>query len=484
MRLQRKAQPFILVRMHASMTWFQQRARGLTRKRHLFPMLVFSVAGALFVSEDTYNKMTATVADGNAFTDSRARSARLLQLLADVKTAEYGYLLTGQPEFVTQFEEARQELPNAQSAVSRFLTDQGPVGKAAAQTMADVTEREVAQVNRSFELVRAGDTAAAVERASLAASRTEIRALRQTLQQQLDQAASLQSVNRAKIYDSLWLGRVVVGLLTLATLATLLMLFMQLRRQIAERREERERLAAEVQCRTDRLTELASYLQSVREDERSRIARELHDELGALLTVSKLEIARARNRASNNAEVLTSLARVTAFLNKGIALKRRIIEDLTPSSLTQLGLTVALETLCADMSVSLALPVNVSMVSLQLRPAAELAVYRFVQEALTNIGKYAKASWVTVRLAAADGHAAVEVQDDGVGFDSCGSHIGRHGLSGMQFRAESLGGLMSVRSAPGEGTTLRIEFPQAPGSHSEPDVMAPATGLVTSPMPS
>jgi signal transduction histidine kinase len=470
--------------MHAPITRLKQLARDWTRQRHLFPMLVFSAAAVLFVSEDTYNKMISIVGGAIASNDSRARSTRLLQLLADVKTAEYGFLLTGQPGFVTQFEEARQKLPDAQSAVTRLLTSQGADGAATARMVVAVTEREIAQVSRSFELARAGDAAAAIDRAAQAASRTDIQALRQTLQQQLDKAAGLQTANQASIYDALWLGRVVVGLLTLTILASLLMLFMQLRRHDAERRDERARLAAEVQCRTDRLTELASHLQSVREDERSRVARELHDELGALLTVSKLEIARARNRASNNADILASLDRVTVALNKGIALKRRIVEDLTPSSLTQLGLTVALETLCADMSVSLAIPVNVSMVSLQLPPAAELAVYRFVQEALTNIGKYAKASCVTLRLAAADGHAAVEVQDDGVGFDSFGSHIGRHGLSGMQFRAESLGGFMSVRSAPGEGTTLRIEFPQAQGSHSEPDAMAPATALVASPMPS
>ena len=470
--------------MHVPLTRLKQLARDWTRKGHLFPLLVFSAAAVLFVSEDTYYKMISTVGGGIAFTDSRVRSARLLQLLADAKTAEYGYLLTGQPEFVTQFEEVRQALPDAQSAMTRFLAGQGAEGAATARMVVAVTERELAQVGRSFDLARAGDAATAIQRASLATSRTEIQALRQTLQQQLDKAASLQSANRATIYDALWLGRVVVGLLTLAILASLLMLFMQLRRQDAERRETRARLAAEVRCRTDQLTELASYFQSVREAERSSVARALHDELGALLTVSKLEITRARNRASLNTEILTSLDRVTAALNKGIALKRRIIEDLTPSTLTQLGLAVALETLCTDMSVSLALPVKVSLVSLQLPPESELAVYRFVQEALTNIGKYAKASRVTVKLAAADGHAAVEVQDDGVGFDSSGSHTGRHGLSGMQFRAVSLGGFMSVRSAPGEGTTLRIEFPQSQGSARKPDAMATARGLVSSPMPS
>ena len=200
----------------------------------------------------------------------------------------------------------------------------------------------------------------------------------------------------------------------------------------------------------------------MREDERSHVARELHDELGAVLTVSKLEIARARNKSDQPGEIGASLDRVTKALDKGIALKRRIIEDLTPSSLTHLGLKIALENLCNDMSVSLAIPVRLSVTSVQLTPQAELAVYRFVQEALTNIGKYAAATQVTVALTSQAGYAAVEVQDDGIGFDALALRAGRHGLSGMQFRAESLGGSMSVVSIPGEGSTLRIGFPEAP----------------------
>ena len=90
-----------------------------------------------------------------------------------------------------------------------------------------------------------------------------------------------------------------------------------------------------------------------------------------------------------------------------------------------------------------------------------LGVHRFVQEALTNTGNYAQATQVKVLLSVAHGHAVVEVHDDGVGFDPQTQRIGYHGLSGMQFRAESMGGSMHNRSAPGEGTNVRIEFPQS-----------------------
>jgi signal transduction histidine kinase len=434
------------------------------RKPLVFPLLVLLAAAVLFVSEETYQGTTSTLRGGIALTDSRIQSARLLQLLTDAETAEFGFLLTRQEAFVSRFEQAQQELPAVQLAVNNFLNAQGSEGAAAARQVAQSSDRKFAQVAHSLALARIGDFSAASEHARDKEALAEVASLRDLLNVQLDRARAMQDVARVSIYDALLAGRVVVGLLTLSTLVGLFMFLRQTRRQNRTRIEERGRLEAEVKSRTERLTELARHFQSVREDERANVARELHDELGALLTVSKLEIARARNKAGGDPVILASLARVIASLDQGIALKRRIIEDLSPSSLTHLGLNIALENVCNDMSASLAIPVQLSMTDLQLSPPAQLAVYRFVQEALTNIGKYARATRVTVKVTSLAGHAAVEVQDNGIGFDSETSRAGRHGLSGMQFRAESLGGTMSVFSTAGKGTTLRIEFPQLPNS--------------------
>jgi signal transduction histidine kinase len=430
------------------------------RKRVVFPLLVLLAAAILFVSEQTYDETTSTLRGGIALTDSRLQAARLLQLLTDTEAVEYGFLLTRQDAFLTRFDQAQKELPGVQVAVADFLTRQGTEGASVARQVAELSDRRFAQVARAIELARAGDLGAATELVSGDKARTDMLELRKLLNAQLTEAAAMQQVARVSIYDALLAGRVVVGLLTLTTLLALFMFLRQLKRQDRARSEEHDRLESEVQSRTARLTELARHFQSVREDERASMARELHDELGALLTVSKLEISRARNKASQHPEILAALTRVIDSLNQGIALKRRIIEDLTPSALTHLGLNIALENLCHDMSVSLAIPVHLSTARFQLSPAAQLAVYRFVQEALTNIGKYARATQVTVTVTSAAGHAAVEVQDDGVGFDLETARAGRHGLSGMQFRAESLGGTMSVFSVAGQGTTLRIEFPQ------------------------
>lgn len=437
------------------------------RHRLVFPALVFLAAAVLMVSEATYDETTSTLRSGIALTDARLQAAHLLQLLTDAEAAEYGFVLTGQNKFLTRFEQAQKELPAVQLAVTDFLLVQGSEGAVAARRASELTDRKFAQVARSLQLARTGDLAGASELGRDAMARAEVAELRDSLTEQLNKAAVMQQVARVSIYDALLASRVAVGSLTLISLVSLFLFLLQIRRQERDRSEERGRLELEVQLRTARLTELAKYFQSVREDERANVARELHDELGAVLTVSKLEIARARNKADAHPEILATLARVIQSLDQGIALKRRIIEDLSPSSLTHFGLKIALENLCNDMSETLAVPVRLSMASFQLADPAQLAVYRFVQEALTNIGKYASATQVTVALTVVAGHVAVEVQDDGVGFDALLSRAGRHGLSGMQFRAESLGGSMSVLSIPGRGSTLRIEFPQSPQALTE-----------------
>ena len=450
--------------MRALKPGFNRSVNHWVRERLAFPLLVVLTAAILFVSENTYDETTSTLRGGISLTESRLKSARLLQLLTDAETAEYGFWVTGKDDILTRFTQAQMELPAVQLVVTNFLASQGAEGANAARYVDEFTDRKFAQVSRSLDLARAGNVAAADQLARDAQAQAEIRDLRQALNLQLDKAAAMQQAARVSIYDALLVNRVVVGSLALIAFLSLLMILRQLRRQDRERTEVRERLEVEVQRRTARLTELARHLQSVREDERANIARELHDELGAVLTVSKLEIARARNRSDQPGEIMASLDRVAQALDKGIALKRRIIEDLTPSSLTHLGLKIALENLCNDMSASLAIPVRLSITRFQLTREAELAVYRFVQEALTNIGKYAAATQVTVTLTSLAGHTAVEVQDNGIGFDALALRAGRHGLSGMQFRAESLGGSMSVLSIPGEGSTLRIEFPQAPAA--------------------
>ena len=294
--------------------------------------------------------------------------------------------------------------------------------------------------------------------------------VRSMSQQLLDHETSRVLIDRKSLSQTLLLNR--IGATAMAALS-LLALYMYLRQTTAlvRAREEQRRLVqverdileGEVLVRTDQLTDLARHLQSVREDERHRLARELHDELGALLTAAKLDVARLKSRlgATVTPEVAERLQHLSDGLNSGIALKRRIIEDLRPSSLSNLGLVAALDILLREWGQRGEVVVDAEFETVQLRPAGELTVYRLVQEALTNITKYAKATAVEVRLSSVDGQVHVSVRDNGVGFDMAAPRSSAHGLLGMRYRLETEGGQMVMSSAPGKGTLIRAELPES-----------------------
>jgi signal transduction histidine kinase len=242
----------------------------------------------------------------------------------------------------------------------------------------------------------------------------------------------------------------------------------------------RDQLEAVVIRRTAELTELTHHLQTAREDERSRLARDLHDELGALLTSAKLDAARIKSRLTSllpelshtphAQEALTRLAHLVETLNSGISLKRRIIEDLRPSALSNLGLVATLEILGREFASQSGLQVHSDLTAVKLEPDAELMVYRLVQEAITNISKHAKAQqvWISLRRIE-DVHPLVEVvvKDDGVGFDPQLQPAASHGLLGMRFRVQAEGGSLVLNSAPGLGTEIRMRMPEFTTGHPE-----------------
>jgi signal transduction histidine kinase len=272
---------------------------------------------------------------------------------------------------------------------------------------------------------------------------------------------------RQALYGILALGRSGVAVLSVACL---LALYIVLRQALAlERaqllyqqalRDERDRLELEVAGQVTQLTALTQHLLTAREDERSRLARNLHDELGALLTSAKLDAARIRSRLAGQApEALERLAHLVGTLDSSIALGRRIVEDLHPSTLGNLGLVAALDILVREFAAQAGVQAHLDLAPVPLSPAAELVVYRCVQEALTNLGKHAQARQVWVGLQASGDGVLASVRDDGVGFDTRAQPRSAYGLLGMRYRVQAEGGALLAQSAPGLGSTLQIRLP-------------------------
>ena len=235
----------------------------------------------------------------------------------------------------------------------------------------------------------------------------------------------------------------------------------QVQRQLQQASAE---LEDRVNQRTAELQALSLHLQRVREDEKASLARELHDELGGLLTAAKLDLARIRAKVAHDPAVVDRLEQAGKRLNEGIALKRRVIENLRPSALSNLGLAESLRVLCAETSDGLGIPVQADIADLSAGDDLDLTIYRVVQESLTNISKYAGAKTVQVTLRAIDDALQLTLRDDGKGFDVARSLVGRHGISGMRLRVTSLGGSLSLTSSPGCGTCLLATFPLQGGT--------------------
>lgn len=426
------------------------------------------IAAVLMVSinEAGYKRSLQALETLTQNQSTRAKLNVLMQQMLDAETGLRGYLLTGEDRYLSPYTSAITAIGGSMDELRKvFIMD--PKDLATFTPLARQIERKTSEMELSLRLYQQGNTEAwrfvmftdvGVE--NMEAIRTHIQSLMRSIDQRVKS-------NLSDIEQTLGLSR--LGIATVTALG-ILGFFMYLRqanalqhahlREQEIQRDERNRLEEVVRERTATLTELATHLQQVREDERAHLARELHDELGSLLTAAKLDVARLKSKIDISApEIAERVTHLIETLNSGIALKRRIIEDLRPSSLSNLGLTTALEILTREFGDRSSLEVECSLEPVDLPDSTQLTVYRIVQESLTNIGKYAKANHVIVTVHNYPTYVAVQIQDDGQGFEPASMRPNSHGLAGMRHRVEAVGGRLTVASQPGKGTTISAVIP-------------------------
>ena len=441
-------------------------------RRLLRSKLVWSLGLALLaalvlvgINEAGYRQSSKALAEISQAQEARFAIGALLQDVLDAETGQRGYLLTGEARYREPYDSAIKDI-GVHLARLRVLYAERPAEQVQLAQLADHLSRKLAEMDMSLRLAREGNPDASRFVLTTDVGREEMVRIR-------EQAAALAALSdrslkagQEQIARALTLARGGIGLIALAGLLAFSLYLRQThalqsageRQQLALQRE-RNTLEAEVRERTASLAELATHLQEVRETERGFLARELHDELGALLTAAKLDVARLKSRLADSPEATQRLQHLTELLNSGIALKRRIIEDLRPSSLSNLGLVASLEILGREFADRSGIEVDMVLEPVVTDEARQLTVYRMIQEGLTNIGKYAEASEATIVLKNYDNHLVVEVSDNGRGFDAQHLRPSTHGLAGMRHRVEAAGGKLTVSSTPGQGTRLEAMLP-------------------------
>lgn len=232
-----------------------------------------------------------------------------------------------------------------------------------------------------------------------------------------------------------------------------------------------KRAEEQLQRSHDELRALTAQLQTVREEERTRVAREIHDELGQALTAIKLDvIALAREIPADRAAAVPRSQSILHLLDKTIQSVQRISTELRPGILDDLGLPAALEWAAEEFETRTGTKcrIRVPDEDITIDRDRATALFRIFQETITNVARHAKATEVRVRLAEENGQLVLEVHDNGLGINeeqlSTGTSLG---ILGMRERARLLGGELVIQGVPGVGTTVRARIPGAESRTAE-----------------
>lgn len=452
------------------MTFKENSRHWLQKSRTMAVSLPFALLAALVligINEAGHMRSQEAVVAMNEGQQTRNAVNRLLQSMLDAETGQRGYLLTGNETYLEPYDKAVVTVQaNLDELRNRYLKSPDDLQQFA--NLSREVSRKLAEMELSLRLRRQGNEDAWKFILHTDVGKEHMQSIRKQAHALIDRSAQTVEDSRHQIVQSLMLSRIGIATVTAIGLLAFYMYLRQARtlQQMNQREQEvleheRERLEGLVRERTASLSELASHLQQVREDERGFLARELHDELGALLTSAKLDVARLKSKIDHQApDIAERLKHLNETLNSGIALKRRIIEDLRPSSLSNLGLTAALEILTREHAEGTGIEVETNLEAVELTEATQLTVYRLVQEALTNISKYAKAKKVLVTVHGYPTHVAVQVRDDGAGFDPAGVGPTSHGLAGMRHRVEAAGGRLTITSSADSGTLISAVLPK------------------------
>lgn len=414
-------------------------------------------------------------------------------VVMDADSSLRGFFISGQEAYLGPYRAAPLEITNQFKELEMLLA-QSPSQRTNLQQLRTLVQRKLQQLKQTEDAYRMGGLREIVrmaETADMNAVMDEIRLLVVIMVKEQNESVA----QRSDTFYAEYLNAVILGIGINLCAIMVLALFYRLVRDSYLTRVQTERalqyanenLESTVAARTEELSVLSRHLIRVSEVEKAKLARELHDEMGANLTAIGMNIGSVSEYLKHShPEQAAILERARATLVDTVELKRRIIEDLRPSLLDHLGLAAALESYGKEFA-------SVSGVHCEVliegdvdaaAPMPSIAVFRIVQESLNNVAKYAKAGNVVVHLAREADGLALEISDDGIGIaEEDAAKPKSHGLLGMRERALLLGGTLQIRRGKaGTGTCIEAYIPIG-GDGGELSAPRPSAGGRTPSLP-
>jgi signal transduction histidine kinase len=443
------------------------------RQLFVVGLLLAAVVGLFLAAESGQRQLVRASSRVELAAQRQHALGEVLQVLSQAESGQRGYILLGNSTYLAPYQQALQNVDADLRRLDEAFAAADPRTRAEITQIRQLSVAKFAEMKQTLDLYRAQGRGAAVAliRGDLGQS-TMLEIVDRVRQLQAAEADDMLQASRSW-RSNRWLNlAIMVGALAASLFLVLLLLRLVLRYRSSKEREA-ERLAQRqaelervVRRRTEDLSDLSTHLQSVAETERSALSRELHDELGGLLVAARMDVSWLEEQVAgsdaDDADVQARFKRLQDALQAGVDLKRRVVENLRPSLLDNLGLLPALRWQVAESCErgGLNFAERYPGEELQLIPQASIAIFRIVQESLTNILKHAQARNVEVALGKRDGALVITIRDDGVGLPVDQRQVLRsHGLAAMRHRAIALGGQFRItRPAPG-GTQIEVRLP-------------------------
>ena len=430
-------------------------------------LLIGFLVGLFFLAAAGQSRLNAANERVHASQLRQQALSEFIALLTDAESGQRGYLLTGESSYLQPFTEAVTTVGAALDRVREAYGERADSAEFQQQELRTLTGKKLGELEETLALFKTRGAGPAVKvvrtdegkRIMDEISRI-VGAMRVAEARELS-AATMQWQSDFRL--SRWVSAAGVILnLGLVLLATRLVYGDMRRRalQATSLRDQKQDLEQQVDERTRELTALSTHLQGISEQEKYALSRELHDELGGLLVAARMDLSWLQQRLpTTDPAIEQRFRRIHESLSAGVDLKRRVVEELRPTLLDNMGLFAALrwqfKETCrrAGLNCTETIPES----ELKFNPDAAIGVFRIAQEALTNILKHAEAKSAALVIGIEGNTFSLRVSDDGKGIPAMRlQNITSHGLASMRHRIAALGGTWEVRSPSSGGGTVVI----------------------------
>jgi signal transduction histidine kinase len=393
--------------------------------------------------------------------------------LAIAEGAQRGYLLTRSDTYFKPYDEATSQITSHLHKINKLLDRSNLTKHPAIQTimteLVNSIAKKSAEMSVTIDLAKKRQFDKALAVVKLDSGIKESRNIAMLAGQFEQQVISYRRELEDNRNNTRRMMRWFVMACPLIFVSLVVLVIKRLLRELAEKAKLHERLTNEnaeyernIQTLRTKLQGEALLAQTNVERERYQLSRELHDELGSLLTAIKMDISWAvRHLKEEFPQVTEKLKKTNHYLDRSINFKREIVQNLHPSMIKTFGLNVSLKNMVEEAAnrnqwqLDFILPER----EMQINETLSLIIYRVVQESLNNCSKYAKASQVSVHVLHDEQYIKVEVADNGIGFDTRNINSSSTGINGLRNRVESIGGHYEIFSSPQNGVSTRVILP-------------------------